>query len=170
MSDSDGVLYPVCPISHLIFHLTLGSTLRKVRAHPQFLFSPIVSANWEVPVKVLTALLSLVIVGFSAGAPPRSANPAFNHVAPDLDIKTTPLLNEGLHFQAPADRQSCQKYYPLPDGYQNWTNCRKDGGGSACGGPEQCSCADSERLITFNCDQGAYHKCYAEKGNGCAGN
>jgi hypothetical protein len=65
-------------------------------------------------------------------------------------------------------RRDCDQYYPLPDNYQNWSNC-KNIGQSACGGPEQCACDESQRLVTFKCDQGTYNQCYGERGNGCRG-
>lgn len=119
--------------------------------------------------KNLTALLSLGILCFPAGPRTQIADRPSSQSMPFIELAARPLLHESLFRPATADRQSCGRYYPLPDNYQNWTGCKKDGG-SACGGPDQCACADSERLITFTCDQGTYHRCYAEKGNGCAGN
>jgi len=65
-------------------------------------------------------------------------------------------------------KPDCDQYYPLPSDYPNWTNC-KNIGQSGCGGPQQCACDESQRLVTFKCDQGTYHQCYGEKGNGCRG-
>lgn len=79
------------------------------------------------------------------------------------------FMSDGPQFRNVADKKDCSEYYPPPQGYENWTHCRPDGGGSACGGPDQCACDDSQRLVTFTCDQGSYHQCWAEKGNGCRG-
>lgn len=78
-----------------------------------------------------------------------------------LDASATPA-----HIQ---QRKPCDEYYPIPENYQNW-HCHQVGGaGSACGGPEQCECDISERLVVFECDKGTYKQCYGEKGNGCKG-
>jgi len=69
-----------------------------------------------------------------------------------------------------AQKKECSEYYPLPADYQNW-HCKEPSGvGSPCGGPEQCSCEESQRLIVFECDRGTYKQCYGVKGNGCKGN
>jgi hypothetical protein len=80
------------------------------------------------------------------------------------------FLQEEIGFRSAPDKPDCEKKYPLPSNYQRWTNCKANGGGSSCGGPEQCACLESERLVTFTCDQGTYHQCYGERGNGCRGN
>jgi hypothetical protein len=70
---------------------------------------------------------------------------------------------------AVTQRKDCSDYYPLPDDYPNWKNCNRAGSSSQCGGPEQCACLKSQRLVTFKCDQGTYQQCYGERGNGCRG-
>jgi hypothetical protein len=77
-----------------------------------------------------------------------------------------PLASTSSHE---PQKKDCDEYYPLPSDYPNWTNCKKVGG-SACGGPQQCACDESQRLVTFKCDQGTYQQCYGEKGDGCKGN
>ena len=71
---------------------------------------------------------------------------------------------------AVTQRKDCSDYYPLPDDYPNWKNCNQVGSPSQCGGPDQCACLKSQRLVTFKCDQGTYQQCYGERGNGCRGN
>ena len=90
--------------------------------------------------------------------------------APQSTEMRDSFLHEHSLFRSVSDKPDCDETYPLPDNYQNWKNCKKDGGGSACGGPQQCACLESQRLITFTCDQGSYHQCYGEQGNGCRGN
>ncbi len=70
------------------------------------------------------------------------------------------------HLVYVSQKVDCDQFYPLPNGYENWSNC-KQAGGTACGGPDQCACDSTQRLITFKCDQGTYHQCYGETGNGC---
>ena len=116
--------------------------------------------------RLLIAIFALAwLSGTQRQATGRSANASATHVRSEFIY----LLNENLPFQAASDKPDCDKYYPLPDNYQNWTSCKKNGG-SACGGPQQCGCLESQRLITFACDQGTYHQCYGEQGNGCKGN
>jgi hypothetical protein len=66
-----------------------------------------------------------------------------------------------------SDQPACSEVFPLPGGYESWTNCHASGA-SKCGGPEECACDESERLTNFECDQGVYHKC--QKDNGCKKN
>ena len=79
------------------------------------------------------------------------------------------FLNEKLVSSSKRGKPSCEAVYPLPRGYETWTKCKSDGEPSSCGGPDQCSCDESKRLVTFFCDQGTYHQCWGERGNGCAG-
>ncbi len=60
-----------------------------------------------------------------------------------------------------ADKDPCSTVYPIPDGADQWTNCVKSGA-SACGGPDKCDCATSERLVQYSCSEGKYDKCTAE--------
>jgi hypothetical protein len=84
-------------------------------------------------------------------------------------FETAIVQHDGRVLAIAHDKPDCEKVYPLPSDYQNWSNCHSSGN-SACGGPDQCACLDSQRLVTFECDQGTYHQCYGEKGNGCTGN
>jgi hypothetical protein len=52
-------------------------------------------------------------------------------------------------------RKSCSEYYPASG---SMTNCT-DIGRSGCGGPDQCSCASSERLVTYRCSEGTFNLC-----------
>lgn len=63
-------------------------------------------------------------------------------------------------------KPDCDAVYPPPGDFQNWTNCKQIGA-SACGGPDQCECLSSQRLVSFQCDQGTYQQCFGEAGNGC---
>jgi len=78
------------------------------------------------------------------------------------------FLNEKL-VSSKRGKPSCEAVYPLPRNYKTWTKCKSDGEASSCGGPDQCSCDESKRLVTFSCDQGTYHQCWGERGNGCPG-
>jgi hypothetical protein len=60
-----------------------------------------------------------------------------------------------------ADKDPCSTVYPIPDGADQWTNCVKSGA-SACGGPDQCACATSDRLVEYSCSEGKYNKCTTE--------
>jgi hypothetical protein len=114
--------------------------------------------------------VALVCVGvmFTLGMQGRSDSPpADRTLQNDRDLD---LMNERWWAKLASDKPDCDHTYPLPQNYENWTHCRKDGGGSACGGPDQCAGLESQRLVTFTCDQGSYHQCYGEKGNGCKGN
>jgi len=64
------------------------------------------------------------------------------------------------------DRKSCKEYYPEPANAVNWKSC-VPGYRSACGGPPQCYCDSSERLIDYKCSEGTYSICQAENNNGC---
>jgi hypothetical protein len=65
-----------------------------------------------------------------------------------------------------ADKDPCSVVYPVPDGADQWTNCVKSGA-SACGGPDQCACASTERLVEFTCTEGKYNRCNVE--SNCSG-
>jgi hypothetical protein len=60
-----------------------------------------------------------------------------------------------------ADKDPCSKVYPVPEGADQWTNCVKSGA-SACGGPDQCACDATERLVEYSCTEGKYNKCTAD--------
>jgi len=60
-----------------------------------------------------------------------------------------------------ADKDPCSTVFPIPDGADQWTNCSKTGG-SSCGGPDQCACDASERLVQYSCTEGKYDKCTAD--------
>jgi len=82
---------------------------------------------------------------------------------------TADFLKERLVLSSKRGRPACEAVYPLPKNYQTWTNCKADGEPSSCGGPDQCSCDESKRLVTFSCRQGTYRECWGERGNGCPG-
>jgi hypothetical protein len=63
-------------------------------------------------------------------------------------------------------QQLCRDLYPPPGDRGEYTGCSIIGR-SACGGPDQCACASTERLVSVKCDQGTYNECEAEPGNGC---
>lgn len=86
-----------------------------------------------------------------------------------VHIDKSNFLKDDILASHPQQKPDCSDRYPPPDDYPNWTHCKPNGGGSACGGPQQCACDESQRLITFTCDQGSYQQCWAEKGNGCPG-
>ena len=79
------------------------------------------------------------------------------------------FLIERLALMSKRGKPACEAVYPLPRKYEYWTNCKVDGEPSSCGGPDQCSCDESKRLVTFSCHQGTYHQCLGERGNGCPG-
>ena len=79
------------------------------------------------------------------------------------------FLNEKPVSSSKRGKPACEAVYPLPRNYETWTKCKSDGEPSSCGGPDQCSCGESKRLVTFSCDQGTYHQCWGERGNGCPG-
>ena len=81
----------------------------------------------------------------------------------------TDFLDERLVLLSDSARPICEAVYPLPRNYETWTNCKSDGEPSSCGGPDQCSCDESKRLVTFACDQGTYRECWGERYNGCPG-
>jgi hypothetical protein len=118
--------------------------------------------KYGVVLSCLALILTLSMQGRAGG-----------HSPANRTLQTDPepdFLNERFLTKAVGNKPDCDQTYPLPQNYENWTNCKKDGGGSACGGPDQCGCLESQRLITFTCDQGQYHQCYGEQGNGCKGN
>ncbi len=79
------------------------------------------------------------------------------------------FLSEKLVSSNKRGKPSCEAVYPLPRNYEAWTKCKSDGESSNCGGPDQCFCDESKRLVTFSCDQGTYRQCWGERGNGCPG-
>lgn len=115
-------------------------------------------------------VLLCITLACAAGVRHRADGQSLDNASPHSRRDAVLLLDNGLPIRSGSDKRDCDQVYPLPDNYQNWTNCKKDGGGSGCGGPEQCACLESQRLITFTCDQGSYHQCFGEQGNGCNGN
>lgn len=83
--------------------------------------------------------------------------------------RTTDFLNERLVLLGNRERLVCEAVYPLPKNYNNWTRCKSYVEPSSCGGPDECSCDESKRLVIFSCDQGTYRECWGERGNGCPG-
>ena len=79
------------------------------------------------------------------------------------------FVNERLVLSSKSGKPSCEAVYPLPRNYETWTNCKGEGEPSSCGGPDQCTCDESKRLVTFSCNQGTYRQCWGERGNGCPG-
>src|SRR5713101_330121 len=79
------------------------------------------------------------------------------------------FLKERPVLSSKGGKPACEAVYPLPKNYETWTNCKGDGEPSSCGGPDQCSCDESKRLVTFSCHQGTYRQCWGERGNGCPG-
>ena len=62
-----------------------------------------------------------------------------------------------------AKRKACSAYYSgQEDALSQAHNCTEIGA-SACGGPEQCSCADNERLVSFTCKEGTFSGCSPRK-------
>lgn len=57
------------------------------------------------------------------------------------------------------DRPTCAEKYPNHD--PNW-HCHESGV-SACGGPDQCSCDDDERLVSYVCDEGFQAQCEVDE-------
>lgn len=86
-----------------------------------------------------------------------------------LPIRGWPEFVEVSAGRCEPQKPDCDEYYPLPADYPNWAHCRNVGQ-TGCGGPAQCACDESQRLVTFKCDQGTYQQCFGEKGNGCKGN
>src|ERR1700728_2630118 len=78
--------------------------------------------------------------------------------------ESTSSLPSDLFFSTDP-RDHCSKYYPVPDGSDSWTTC-EDKGRSGCGGPEQCICGANERLVTYQCVEGTFHKCVEDPGCG----
>ena len=53
----------------------------------------------------------------------------------------------------------------MPEAAKHWTGC-KNGQFSQCGGPDDCSCNDSDdRLVWYDCKEGSYALC--EDDNDC---
>jgi hypothetical protein len=98
----------------------------------------------------------------------------------DVTSKTPVTVKPVVHAQRPvsppvhpnkerrpvAERKSCEDYYPEPEDAVNWTDCKVTYR-SPCGGPDQCYCDSSERLLDYKCAQGTYSICQAEEKNGC---
>jgi hypothetical protein len=101
-------------------------------------------------------------------SPPAPGSTAFNLIDLGTGIAKLQPIDVSVKL-AVTQREDCSDYYPLPDNYPNWNNCVQVGS-SVCGGPSQCACLRSQKLVTFKCAQGTYQQCYGERGNGCKGN
>jgi hypothetical protein len=93
---------------------------------------------------------------------------------PSLAFSPSHLDERDLHLPqtffksgfAADQRRACDKVYPLPDGYENWSDCER-GEFTECGGPQQCACIPEQRLVTFRCKQGTYNQCFSWPEDGC---
>jgi len=110
-------------------------------------------------VPLILALLSLRQSpdGMPTKTPTTHENPlGFVRLLPTSFVTTSSMLQ----------KQACSAVYPVPGDKEDYTGCSIIGR-SACGGPDQCSCDSTERLVSVKCDQGTYNECQAESGNGC---
>src|SRR5688572_17535447 len=85
------------------------------------------------------------MVSVTVAQPFVSGGEATHPAAPEMG--STPSTT-GQWWLPVDDRRSCEEYYPEPDGAVNWTKCTP-GFRSACGGPPQCYCDSSERLVDY---------------------
>jgi hypothetical protein len=65
--------------------------------------------------------------------------------------------------QGSTERKACSVYYKgHEEALANAHNCKDTGQSSACGGPDQCSCASNQRLVQYSCNEGTFNVCEAK--------
>jgi hypothetical protein len=66
-------------------------------------------------------------------------------------------------IESAPDRKTCNAYYRgHEEAVSQAHNCTEIGA-SACGGPDQCSCEQNERLVSWKCDEGTFNACSPSK-------
>jgi len=108
----------------------------------------------------VTAALLISLVGGASGLPPSEV-----HHDPVVErFLSSQIQSIGLFpGQSEQDRKTCHDYYPGHEqalaGAHNCTEI----GASACGGPDQCSCPQNARLVSWRCDEGTFNACSSDK-------
>lgn len=106
---------------------------------------------------------SLIVLALAATFCATSKAPIVEEVVAPADSVVAPADSvEVLVGAGRTDKQICSEKYPVPMEAVNWTNCRR-GSQSACGGPDQCACPQTERLFNYVCDQGSFAICEPDR-------
>lgn len=88
-----------------------------------------------------------------------SVEEAQERIPQQLFVQNDRLVNGS----SAEDRKTCRAYYPgAGDALTRAHNCNEIGS-SGCGGPDQCSCATDQRLVSWKCDEGTFNVCSSKK-------